>query len=196
MNKRKLSGQFKKGHTFGFKKGQTGWNKGIKIDRIKYPKMGHFQKHTEEAKQRMKGRKLSKEHKKKLSLAHMGKTLSENHKRKINLARKKKPFHWNGGVKKRAGYILLLKHNHPYCCSQGYVFEHRLIMEKHLGRYLKPKEVCHHINNIKADNRIENLMLFSNNSAHLQFHCFLRWSSSKRRLKDSTNLAVKGTKKV
>jgi len=36
------------------KKGlQTAWNKGIKIDRTKYPNYGHFKKHTLEAKQKM-----------------------------------------------------------------------------------------------------------------------------------------------
>ena len=43
-------------------------------------------------------------------------------------------------------------------------------MEEHLHRFLDPKEVIHHINQQKDDDRIENLMLFSNNSEHLRFH--------------------------
>lgn len=39
-------------------------------------------------------------------------------------------------------------------------------MEKHLGRYLTEYEVIHHINVIKTDNRIENLMLLDNQSNH------------------------------
>jgi len=77
---------------------------------------------------------------------------------------------WNGGTKKTNGYISILSSDHPYATTQGYVLAHRLVMEAHLGRVLLPTEVVHHINGIKTDNRIENLMLFACNGKHLEYH--------------------------
>ena len=42
-------------------------------------------------------------------------------------------------------------------------------MEKSIGRFLEPDEVVHHINGIKNDNRIENLMSFKNHSKHSKY---------------------------
>lgn len=68
---------------------------------------------------------------------------------------------WKGGapIKDAHGYRLLKAKDHPYARKIGYVNEHRLVMEKILGRYLHPDETVHHKNGIRDDNRPENLEL-------------------------------------
>ena len=79
--------------------------------------------------------------------------------------------HWKGGRKMHSdGYVEIYKPEHPRCGVKGYVFEHRLIMEKMIGRYLNPEEIVHHKNEIKDDNRKDNLMLFNGNKGHNEYH--------------------------
>lgn len=85
--------------------------------------------------------------------------------------------HWRGGFYRHSnGYIRVWAPEHPHAESRGYVMEHRLVMEEHLGRYLTRDEVVHHINEQRDDNRIENLMLFSDNAEHLKHHIALEQS--------------------
>ena len=72
---------------------------------------------------------------------------------------------WNGGKMKSGGYIYTSIHNHN---SRKYVGEHRIVMEKYLGRKLKPFENIHHINGIRNDNRIENLELWTTSQPYGQ----------------------------
>lgn len=76
---------------------------------------------------------------------------------------------WNGGKRICNGYILIHQPNHPFRDSGNYVSEHRVVVEKHIGRYLTRKEVVHHLGEIN-DNRLHKLMAFSSNSAHMRFH--------------------------
>ena len=69
--------------------------------------------------------------------------------------------HWKGGRKISQGYVLVLKPDHPNANKTGYVREHVLIMSLHLGRPIAANEVVHHINGIRDDNRLENLVLMT-----------------------------------
>jgi hypothetical protein len=78
---------------------------------------------------------------------------------------------WKGGkYVDNDGYVMIFSPNHPNRNIKGYIFEHRLVMEQHLGRYLKRWEVVHHKNEVKTDNSIGNLMLFNNQSEHMRHH--------------------------
>ena len=77
---------------------------------------------------------------------------------------------WKGGRRKQRGYVYLKMRDHPYADAEGYVREHRLVMEKKLDRHLKPEEVVHHIDGNPADNDIDNLMLFPHDGAHTAYH--------------------------
>ena len=67
------------------------------------------------------------------------------------------------------GYGLLYLPKHPCADRAGYVLEHRVVMERHLGRHLSPDEIVHHLNGNKADNHIENLELVTR-SEHAKIH--------------------------
>lgn len=77
----------------------------------------------------------------------------------FNISGERHP-NWKGGIRKtKYGYTRIYKPEHPNADSHKTVYEHRLIMEKKLGRYLNVDEVVHHLNGIKNDNREENLVV-------------------------------------
>lgn len=77
----------------------------------------------------------------------------------------------NTKIKTNYGYYAIYSPNHPFKDSGNRVKEHRLVVEAHYSLfdikyfceidgkfYLKPDVEVHHINEIKTDNRIENLI--------------------------------------
>lgn len=56
------------------------------------------------------------------------------------------------------------------------VYVHRLAVERVLGRELLSTETVHHINGNPSDNRLDNLIVFSSQSAHMYFHHY-NWRS-------------------
>ena len=106
---------------------------------------------------------------------------------------------WKGGRRKDAkGYIKvcipynnpfvsMIKSGHDYCIA-----EHRLIMAKHLGRPLESWETVHHINNIRDDNRIANLILFDSKK-HLTFHHQISLLKTRIKELEEENNKLKGS---
>lgn len=81
------------------------------------------------------------------------------------------PFSFKGGFTSKRGYVFTYCPEHPFATGRKiYVMEHRLVMEKHIGRYLTSKEQVHHKNKNRADNRIENLHLCKNDAEHKKLH--------------------------
>lgn len=76
--------------------------------------------------------------------------------KKRNLSGKDNP-NWNGGEHMWQGYVLIYKPEHPRAWGGKYVKRARLVLEEQLGRYLLLGMDVHHKNEIKNDDRPENL---------------------------------------
>lgn len=76
-------------------------------------------------------------------------------------------------------HVLIKSSSHPGKNKDGYVPEHRLMVEKSLGRLLSKSEIVHHINLLKSDNRIENLVVFESDKEHFLSHGSLNKCVSK-----------------
>jgi transposase len=167
------------------------------IQKIREAKMGHAV--SEEARQKISdaltGRippPFSEEHKRRISEGKKGKKrppitdvarenmrigqsnrdpMSDDTKEKIGATKRGELHHnWKGGkAKDSRGYIYVLSPEHPYASRANRVCEHRLVMEEHIGRYVEPHEVIHHIDGVTNNNTIENLFLFPTAMLHMPY---------------------------
>ena len=67
-------------------------------------------------------------------------------------------------------HVKLKRHDHHKADRHGLVFEHVIVAEQKLKRPLREKEIVHHINFIKNDNRPENLFVCSSVNEHFAIH--------------------------
>jgi hypothetical protein len=87
-----------------------------------------------------------------------------------NLNCRRKPEKWLN----EKGYVVLFRK----LSDGGPIFEHRYIMEQHLGRKISPSEDVHHKNGVKTDNRIKNLEVIDH-----QEHCLIHAKERGKKLK-------------
>ena len=70
----------------------------------------------------------------------------------------------------RNGYEMIYNPTHHRADTTGCVYEHVVIAEEKLGRELKTEECVHHLNEVRNDNRTENLIVFKTVADHTAFH--------------------------
>lgn len=105
-----------------------------------------------------RGKYCSKKCSDEITLIKKGQRLSK----KTEFKKNQKPHNYKGktttfGGGNRKRYILVHAPDHPFATKSGYVREHRLVMEKELGRYLGKDEVVDHINGDTFNNHPSNL---------------------------------------
>jgi hypothetical protein len=108
---------------------------------------------------------VTDEWKRKLSVSARGRTITEETKNKISKALKNNVNAFQHGLSK------------ALYCMERHKLQHRLVMEKHLGRILLSTEVVHHKDEDKKNNNIDNLILFNSENEHRAYHKFKRSQS-------------------
>ncbi len=68
------------------------------------------------------------------------------------------------------GYLAVYAPDHPRAKSRPYVYEHILVAEETIGRFLTRTEVVHHVDGDKANNDPGNLVVCANQAEHMRIH--------------------------
>jgi len=80
------------------------------------------------------------------------------------------------------GYRAIYKPDWPtaYTSSNwvGFVYEHRYLMEREMGRSLRDDEIVHHLDGNPWNNRISNLIVLSNAASHMRLHYWIDTGSN------------------
>ncbi len=58
--------------------------------------------------------------------------------------------------------------------------QHRVVMERMIGRRLRKGEVVHHIDENKKNNHPSNLVLFKSQAEHARHHQSIKWASKRK----------------
>jgi len=90
-------------------------------------------------------------------------------------ARKHRPLRSGGRRVLKGGYIQILRAKHPRANRDGYVLEHIVNWEEAKGKSLPQSWIIHHLNGVKGDNRIINLVALPNKK-----HCHVLQAKAKR----------------
>ena len=79
---------------------------------------------------------------------------------------------WKGGrTITSSGYVgLRVPPGHHLRMRNGYAYEHRLVAEQKLGRWLRPGEIPHHIDGNKLNNAPDNIEIVSSAAEHFFHH--------------------------
>lgn len=97
---------------------------------------------------------------------------------------------WRGGrTIDKYGYVLVYKPDHPFSDYKGRVREHRIVMEKMIGRILLQSEVVHHLDDNPSNNKPSNLVLYASNAEH-------KAEDNKRRKRDGNGRLIKRRRKL
>ena len=115
--------------------------------------------------------KITEEQRKKVSKSMLGVRKSISHRKNISRSKvgKLNPMYKKGYTIDSRGYKLVLIPRHPDANFNGRVLEHRLVMEKKLGRRLSKEDIIHHIDFNPRNNKVSNLYLMTR-ATHIKLH--------------------------